>query len=63
MKKADKKKVIRVSDCLVETLTILSHKGVIDVDTALNYINTGNLQGLQGYLTAIRIAEGKNNGY
>ena len=57
--KTNKKNIAHATDCLVETLTILSNKGIIDVDTALDFINTNNLQGLHGYLTGIRLMEEK----
>jgi hypothetical protein len=46
-KRAMKEQGNLITECLVETLTILSHKGIIDVATATDYIKDRNLKGLQ----------------
>ncbi|WP_258831465.1 hypothetical protein [Peribacillus frigoritolerans] len=55
MKKAQRKNVQLAVNSLIEALTILSHKGIVDVDIATNFIKKDDLQGLQGYLEGIRL--------
>lgn len=60
MKKANEKNVHHVARCLVESLAILADKKIIDGDIAINFINTDNLQGLQGYLEGTSLKVNKH---
>lgn len=46
-----------ISRCLVESLTILGKRDIIDAEKAVEFINKEDLQGLQLYLEGIRTGD------